>query len=176
MSDPYMLVVEKAITDHLETKMTENGVFDMTGAVYRGRGRIGGFQSREPLPMISLIMAPEVEPENIEAGMGRSRTRKVLYFIQGWAPLGDLKTETDEAHRLLAETKKALSSVLFPEENPYYMLRAYNPEGSNLLASLDLGLGIVRPPEDDVSPTVSYFWLPVMLGLIEDPADPYGLP
>lgn len=176
MSDSYMLLVEKALTEHLETQITANGVFDLTQAVYRGRGRIGGYNSQEPLPMLSLIMAPEVEPETIEAGLGRSRTRKVLYFIQGWAERGDLRTETDEAHRLLAETKRALATVLGPEDGPYYMLRDYSPAKSNLLASFDMGLGIVRPPEEDVSPTVSYFWLPVLLGLIENPADPYGLP
>lgn len=176
MSDSYMLIVEKALTEHLEAQITANGVYDMTNAVYRGRGRVGGFSSREPLPMLSLIMAPEVEPETIEAGMGRSRTRKVLYFIQGWAALGDVKQETDEAHRLLAETKKAMASILAPEEGPYYMLRDYSPEKSNLLSSLDMGLGVVRPPEEDVSPTASYFWLPILLGLIENPADPYGLP
>lgn len=177
MADSYMLKVEKALCDHVEAFVSpaQDRPIDLTDSVFRARAYIGGRGSKEPIPMVSLLMAPEVEPETIEAGLGRKRTRDVLYFFQGWTEPG-VESETDPAHELLAEVKKALSNLMFPETNDYYMLRAYHPNNRPMIQKLEVGMGLVRPPEDQVSPTAAYFWLPIRLGLIESPADPYELP
>lgn len=174
MADSYILQVEKAVVKHIGD--TIEG-FDLSGAIWRGRVRIGGRGSNEPLPAISLLQAPEVEPETIEAGRGATRMREVLYFIQGWAEMPDIDNPTDQAHNLMAAVKKSLAPIMQPPvKNPFYMLKAYNDEGVQMIEKLELGIGLVRPPDDEVSPNAAYFWLPIRLGLVEDPADPYALP
>ena len=176
MADSYILQVEKALTDHILN--TIEG-YDLTDAVWRARGRVGGRGSHEPLPAVSLIQAPEVEPETIEVGRGAVRMRQVLYFIQGWTDIGDdFDNQTDSAHNLMAAVKKSLAPIMTPptKSNEFYHLRNYNPNGNDLIESLELGIGLVRPPDDEVSPTAAYFWLPIRLGLVESPADPYALP
>lgn len=175
MADSYILQVEKAVTSHILD--TIEG-YDLTNAVWRARGRIGGRGSNEPLPAVSLIQAPEVEPETIEAGRGEVRMRQVLYFIQGWADIQSHNNQTDEAHNLMAAVKKCLAPIMQPptKNNEFYHLRSYNPNGNDLIESLELGIGLVRPPDDEVSPNAAYFWLPIRLGLVESPADPYALP
>lgn len=176
MADSYILAVEKALTTHIEEQIQG---YDLTEAVWRGRVYFGGRGSNEPLPAVSLLQAPEVEPETIEAGRGATRMRQVLYFIQGWESIGEnINTQTDGAHNLMAAVKQTLAPIMQPpsRNNDFYHLRSYNPSGADLIESLELGMGLVRPPDEEISPNAAYFWLPIRLGLVESPADPYALP
>lgn len=163
MSDSYVLVVEKAICDHLESKL------NLT--VYRGRGRFG----REPVPMVSLLQAAEVDESFSDAENAMRRKDDKLYLIQGWVS-DDRENPTDPAHDLLAKTKQALSEII-DMDSPKYLLKGYNSNnnGRSLVGDLKISTGIVRPPEQGVSDT-AYFWLPIRVTLLENLADPYQLP
>lgn len=173
MADPYILVVEKALTNLLRDQLTvANGsAVEVAGNVFRGRLRTG---NREPLPMIGVLQAPEVDDETTSAGSGTDRVKDVLYLIQGWCEGEDLDNPTDSAHVLLAETKRVLGMIV-DEDSAHYLLRSAHPDGEPLIARLSVSVGLVRPPEQAIS-DVSYFWLPVRIGFVEDITAPYDLP
>jgi hypothetical protein len=60
----------------------------------------------------------------------------------------------------------------------FYGLKGYNNgnERRALISGINISGGTVRPPDQEVSPSASYFWLPVEVGLIENIAHPYRLP
>ena len=171
MADSVILAAEKALTTHLETYLTpaEGSSFDMTDRVFRGRVRFGS----EPIPMLSLIQAPEIDIETLGAGQGIKRSEGKLYNIQGWVE-DDVANPTDPAHALMAEVKKALSRIVDPDSEQY-MLKNQNPSGRGMFSELDVSMGLVRPPEQGISDK-AYFWLPVRIGFVEILSDPYALP
>jgi hypothetical protein len=69
--------------------------------------------------------------------------------------------------RLVAEAPEGRNGGLFPDE---YML---GKEGTDFeLASLIIAPGIVRPPEDAAS-RLAMFYMPLVLGVRLNVADPY---
>lgn len=174
MSDSYILTVEKALTDVIaKTVTTVNGrPFDLTNLVFRGRQRYG---HNEPAPMVSILQAPNIDLENMNAGTGKLRKSDKTYLLQGWVQ-DDSDNPTDPAHELLAEVKRALSAIL-EMDGPDYMLKSYNTQHDDvgLIHNIDISTGLVRPPEQNVSDK-AYFWLPITLELVEIITDPYKLP
>lgn len=163
MADSYILTVEKALTDHIATKTAYQ--------TYRGRVRMG---RNDPLPMIGLLQAADIDEVFQEAGQGLKRADAKVYLIQGWA-IDDRDNPTDPAHELLANVKQALSELVVTE-SPNYMLKAYNVEsGKPLIGDVKISTGLVRPPDMGISDT-AYFWLPIRVTLLENIATPYALP
>lgn len=172
MSDSYLLAVEKALSDTIETEITvdKGRPFDLTGRVFRGRVRYG---HNEPIPMVSLMQAPNIDIENENVGKGRQRAASKTFLIQGWVA-DDFDNPTDPAHELMAEVKFALGTIL-DMDGPNFMLQAYSSTGNGLLSDLNISTGLVRPPEAAISDK-AYFWLPILVTVVEDLTDPYAHP
>jgi hypothetical protein len=170
--DSYILTVEKAICSLIaDTVTTDNGrPFDLSQVVFRGRQRFG---HGEPVPMVSVVQAPNIDIENNNAGKGRQRFSDKTFLIQGWVA-DDPQNPTDPAHELMAEVKRALSYTL-DMDDPNFMFRSYNPKGNDLISNINISTGLVRPPESGISDK-AYFWLPLIVTLIEDLSDPYSTP
>lgn len=173
MSDSYLLAVEKALANHIETEISSDKgrPLDVTGAVFRGRASYG---RGDPTPMVSLLQSPDIEVETNSAGSETLRKGSKLYLVQGWVD-DDPQNPTDPAHELLAEIKRAIAMLMGDFDDSNYALRHHSAQDQPLVESVDVGVGLVRPP-DDVSPTQAYCWLPVRLGLVESIDDPYAIP
>lgn len=172
MADSYILTVEKALVGIIETTVTiANGSpFDLTDLVFRGRLRYG---HNEPVPMVSLMQAPNIDIETVDVGKGRQRTTDKTFLIQGWVA-DDFNNPTDPAHELLAEVKQALGQIM-DMDSEHYMLQSYSNTGNGLISNISISSGLVRPPEASISDK-AYFWLPVLVTLIENLSDPYSHP
>lgn len=170
MPDSYVLIVEKAITELLKSQLNETALVNIDGNAFRGRTRMG---SREPLPMLSLVQAPEVEINFEAVGDGTQRQHQALYLLQGWIE-DDTENPTDPAHLFLAETKRVLALIL-DEDSDYHMLQHVHPDKEPIISGLDIAFGLVRPPEQTISDK-AYFWLPIRIGFVEDLTAPYDLP
>ena len=165
MADSYLLQVEKKLTNLIASEVTTaNGTpFDLANVVFRGRQRYG---RSDPIPMVSILQAPNIDVQNENAGDGRMRQAEKTYLIQGWV-VDDPVNPTDPAHELMAEVKRALAKVLDMDDTSY-MLEGY-------LSSMNISTGLVRPAETGISDN-AYFWLPVVVTLTENLSDPYSLP
>lgn len=169
MADSYILAVEKALAKLIETTITPDNdrPFDLTGLVFRGRLRYG---HNEPIPMVSILQAPNLDIETNDAGKGRQRTTEKTFLIQGWVA-DDFDNPTDPAHELLAEVKYALGQIL-DMEGEHFMLQSYSNSGEGLISNIRISSGLVRPPEATISDK-AYFWLPILVTLVEDLSNPY---
>ncbi|MDA3808274.1 MAG: hypothetical protein PF440_10255 [Thiomicrorhabdus sp.] len=172
MADSYILTVEKALTTHIETEVA--GGLDLTGKVFRGRDRLG---RDEPLPMVTLLQAAEIDESFFPVGDGAERNDWKVYLIQGFTGRGPMNTPTDSVHPLLAEVKRILAPIN-DFRSVHHGLKAYNISNPTrgIIADIQISTGLVRPPDADLSPDSSYFWLPVRLNLVENLNDPYALP
>lgn len=175
MADSYVLIVEKALTAHIESVVTSNAVFDLTGKVHRGRDRFGHSNSDNP-PIVSLLQAADIDDKFSPVGdSGSTRHDGKLYLLQGWVTRGNIKFVTDPVHPLLAEVKRALA-MINDMNSPHYGLKDQSPSGNYLVESVKISSGLVRPPEQESSPKHAYFWLPISVGMLENVNDPYELP
>lgn len=180
MSDPFRLRVLKALTACLEGVTPSNGYsHDLSDKVIRGRLMFG---SNDPLPMVSIIEPPlpiDRTPSPVDASQSSGKWE---LFIQGWVE-DDPRNPTDPAYKLIADVKKALTiegcrkgasgaldilgfgTPASVEENG----RRINV--GNVITSMKVGAGVVRPPEDGISDK-AYFWLHLHLEIVEDNARP----
>lgn len=171
MEDSYILQVEKAITKHLQDNVA--GGFDVSQSVFRGRDRIS---KGEPVPMISILQASDIDDTSNSVGDGDViRSDSKMYLIQGFCAKGDIANPTDLIHGLLAECKKVLNSIN-DMDSPFYLLKSYNSVniGKGLVGGIEISSGLVRPPDQEISSTNAFFWLPVRLQLLEDLSNPYA--
>lgn len=130
--------------------------------VFRGRVVFG---DDDPLPMISILEAV-LPPDQFSAGAPDNPNRHGPWdlMIQGFVD-DDHKNPTDPAQFLLADVVSRLAK----ERNKVY--RGGGIFGFYNIERLDLGVGVVRPP-DEIS-SKAYFWLPVTIVLVEDLTNPY---
>lgn len=172
---PIRLAVQIGLAECLETITHENDYrHDLTGAVYRGRAFFG---EEAPLPMVSILEAP-IPPDQDSNPVGATTGHgPIEYVIQGFVQDQDKKNPTDAAHYLMAEVKQALAvevAKINPargrgvalEPNPFGL-------GGDIIESVDVGPGVVRPADDSVS-SVAYFWLTLRIKVIEDWYNPFG--
>jgi len=174
MADSYLMTVEKSLRQHLvNTLPSETTVGE---DVFIGRERFG---HGDPDTMISILQAPDLETMPDHAGTGNVRKENKLYFIQGWvynrSPIYDDQDPSLSSHLLLAEVKKSLS-MLMDMNSSFFLMKNYNSGGNGLVSDIIVASGLVRPPDAQISPDASYFWLPVKLGILENIKDPYALP
>lgn len=169
MPDPLRLRVLKALTAALEEINPENYYeFDLRDSVFRGRLIFG---DDDPLPMIS-ILEPPIAPDQLpQPQTGTESNGEWELLIQGFAK-DDKKNPTDPAHRLMAEVKMQLALVKQePETSRFKTGEASNILGFKEVTRLDIGAGVVRPP-DEIS-AKAYFWLNITLAIAEDLLSPY---
>lgn len=185
MSDtnyPFKLTVLHALTNALaditpangyQTDMspTDRGDGVLISRVYRGRSWFG---DNDPIPMLSVIEGVdpgEPVPEPLLVAQQGQYDWNLL--VQGFID-DDPENPTDPAYVLLADVKKRLA-VEVVRNAPGTHTRAplgLPPKGRNVVSSMSVGTGVVRPA-DDLS-SKAYFWLSVVLRITEDAAFPYG--
>jgi len=118
--------------------------------------------------MISILESPiplDQLPVPDGSGFGQGGWELVL---QGFVE-DDKDNPTDPAHVALADVRKCLSLEakklsLMDDDNSVLGL-------PRVITGMNIGTGVVRPP-DEVS-AKAYFWLLIVLELVEDITDPY---
>ncbi len=164
------LVVLKRLTALLETISIDTGFsFDMANSVFRG---IAVFGDETALPAISILdnLRPDAglfAGENLE-----DRSEDWNLLLQGWVK-DDKKNPTDPAYNLMADVEKKLSQVVAID--PQSGMAAYPDDYmlDGLIAGMQIGPGIARPPQADIS-TRAFFFLPLKVTLAYDVANPYA--
>jgi hypothetical protein len=180
--DPKQLRVLKKLVAHLEGINPTNDdphtgapyEVDLTGKVYRGRSILTIDDAEDA---ISILEFPRQELYSTVGDHGIVRLHQWNLMLQGW-PADDPENPSDPAYRLLALVEMRLARLaaeapngreggLYPDE---YML---GKQGNDYeLASLIIAPGIVRPPEDAAS-RLAMFYMPLVLGVRLNVADPY---
>ena len=175
---PKQLRVLKALTAHLEGINPDNVdpatnapyEIDLRGRVYRGRSLLTVQDAAEA---VAIWEFPRQDIWAPVGDHGLSRMNSWSLMLQGW-PLDDPENPSDPAYDLLAKCEMRLARIvaekdqgrpggLYPDE---YML-------GGELSSLTIAPGIVRPPEDAAS-RLAMFYMPLVLGVKVNVADPYG--
>lgn len=166
--DPTLLRVAKALSATLEDITVANGYHtDLSpqGAkrrVFRGRAIFG---ARDPLPMISILEVPLPEDTIVAAEDNPVQVGPWELILQGFAP-DDAENPTDPAALMLADVKRRLSMEKVRDHgNDIFGM-------GDTVTGLRMGRGVVRPP-DELS-AKAYFWLNIVLDVVEDTLDPYG--
>lgn len=163
MPDTFRLRVLKELTSALAEITPARGYqHDLTGAVFRGRLV---YEDRDPLPMLSVVEPPEFPETMTSRGASVAKT-PLLVLVQGFVA-DDKANPTDPAYNLLGDVQKRLSAemVRIGHDGAFGL--------GNRIDSLELGTGVVRPPDADISSRTAYFWLPVRMTLFEDLSNPF---
>jgi len=173
ITSPLRLEIMKRMCETLRGITPAEGyVMDFSGAegsednrVFRGRAVFG---EGDPIPMLSVLESPipldQIPPPE---GSGYSYGGWEL-MVQGFVD-DDKQNPTDPAHVALADVKKCLAleskKVLATkqEDGPFGLL--------NQVTRVAIGTGVVRPP-DEIS-AKAYFWLLIVLDIVEDVTDQY---
>ncbi len=181
MADPKQLRVLKKLVAHLEEINPDNVdpatelpyEIDLRERVFRGRSLLTIDDAENAISILEFPRQDIYDPVG-EHGIVRQNRWQIM--LQGW-PADDPDNPSDPAYRMLALCEMRLSRLvaqktqgrgpLYPEE---YMLGQH--EGSNELASLIIAPGVVRPPEDAAS-RLAMFYMPLVLGIKVDVANPY---
>ena len=175
MADSKRLTVLKKLCVFLAAEVTvANGYkHTLTDAVFRGRMFS---TNNDPLPMVTIL--ENIDPDRYPRQAGGENQHVTtnedwVLLVQGWA-IDDKENPCDTAYELMADVRKALAKlkqrphpVTGGPENPNYLL-------GGLIAGMTMEPGIARPPIEQVS-SKAFFWMRVVLKLVEDPNDPYKL-
>jgi hypothetical protein len=152
--------------------------YDLRNKVFRGRTVYGMEKGHKP-PFVSLLEVPR-PPEGIYVG-DQKRVRKESFglLVQGFMPEDDNAPHpTDSAYVLKAMVEQEIcrATVIDRQGNPLYpadyMFGTFS--GQQMISSLTIVQGAVRPAEANVSPT-AFFYLPVVIEFVFDPAAPWAL-
>lgn len=178
---PFKLVALRAVTDALKEITPTNGYTSdmgdfeledttMQSRVFRGRAWYG---SGDPVPMLSLLEA--VDPASL-VGDPPVDTATGEYdwplLLQGFLQ-DDPVNPTDPAYFLLADVRWRLSKEIVRkvpgghQPDPFGLGR-----GKNRITKVIIGSGVVRPADDISAKT--YFWLPLTLRIVDNPAAPFS--
>lgn len=169
------LAILKFLTDHLEgiNPSNENPATgepyttDLSGSVVRGVLTIG---SDRKVPLLA-INEPPTPTDSLFADAGATKKKEVWrLLLQGFAE-ADENNSNDPAYLLKAITEQRLSRLVeetqgrhtFPEGKAFAKL---------VIAKLKVHQGVVRPPDDKVSPT-AFFYIPLTIEMGTDICNPY---
>jgi len=173
IDNPLRLEIMKRLSEVIREVTPGNGyVLDLSGAegtednrVFRGRAIFG---EGDPLPMISILESPiPLEQIPPPTGSGYNSGGWEL-MIQGFVE-DDKENPTDPAHVAMADVKKRLAlesqkvNAMNDADGPLGLLRQ--------ITKIAIGTGVVRPP-DEIS-AKAYFWLLIVLDIVEDVTDQY---
>lgn len=181
MADPKQLRILKKLSAHLEginpdainEATGEPYTFDLRGRVVRG---VSVLPVDEAEDRLSILEFPRQELYTPVGEHGIIRQNQWTLMLQGW-PTDDPDSPSDPAYLMKAEVETHLARLvaekpdgrgpLYPDE---YMLGEH--EGLREILSLTIAPGVVRPPEDAAS-RLAMFYLPLVLGVRLNVADPY---
>ncbi len=160
---PVRLEVLCRLTAAMEEITKANGyLFDMKGAVFRGRNSFG---PKDPDPMIAILETP-LQPEQVPSIPDSPyRTGDYELTIQGFIT-DDPDNPTDPAYYLAADIIRRLA--VEKKRNADFKLFDMGDDVTNI----SIGVPVVRPP-DEISAT-SYCYIPIRLKLAENLEQPYG--
>lgn len=163
MNDPFRLKVLMALTVALEEITVLNGYqFDLAGHVFRGRTVL---TEKDGLPALALNEPPQLVDA---APVPESASAKTVLtmLVQGFVK-DDRVHPTDPAYRLLADVQQRIVREKIRDDG-------FNILGlGERITALRIGQGVVRPPDEVVSPT-AHFWLPVTLTFGERLNEPFA--
>lgn len=162
--DDRRLRLLKSLTSVIEGVSSSDGYqHDLSGNVFRGRMYFG---DDDPLPMVAILEDP-TKMELVNDGRENTNGITKLHFnIQGFAER-DRFNPSDNACRLLADVKRAL--VL---ERKRGSGRSQMLFGFPWVSKLQIGVGVVRPADDEVAST-DFFVLPVTIEFVDDLESPF---
>jgi hypothetical protein len=183
MADSKQLRILKKLTAHLEgvnpDTPAEDGpngqpyTFDLRGKIVRGRSVIPVDEAED---MVSILEFPRQEIYTPVGEHGIVRQETWMLMLQGW-PKDDPENPSDPAYAMKAEVEHRLARIVaeksqgrgpvYPNE---FMLGEH--QGQREIMSLTIAPGVVRPPEDAAS-RLAMFYMPLMLGVRINVANPY---
>lgn len=172
-TDPFRLVVKKAITDVIKGVTVADGYFhdmqDFTdehdrpaARVFRGRDEFG---ANDPLPMVSILEDPRAFDPNNAAEDRTETTGEYRLLIQGFVE-DDVENPTDNADHLAADIVTALVRA---KKERYDILGLGHK--MPCVTKMKIGQPVIRPADDDIS-SVAFCFLSVTLTLVEDLENP----
>lgn len=175
MADSKRLTILKALCAFLSAEVVAGADYKntLTDSVFRGRMFS---TNNDPLPMVTIL--ENIDPDRYPRPAGGENDHVTtgenwILLVQGWAE-DDKENPCDPAYELMADVRKALAKlkqrphpVTGGPENPNYLF-------GGLIAGMTMEPGIARPPIEQVS-AKAFFWMRVVLKLVEDPNDPYKL-
>ncbi len=170
MAESLRLAVLKWVCDYLGTEVSVvNGYsYDLAGNVFRGRLTFG---QDDPLPRLSFLEGLNPDREPVVAGDGNStQFDRWIVLLQGQVA-DDPVNPTDPAHALLADVKSALGKL---QKRLIQDREHFDGTPIKQLDSFGIEPGTVRPP-DEIS-NKAFFWMRIVLKLVEDVDDPYWRP
>jgi len=169
VADSLRLAVLKQLTTYLAAEInTGNGYShnltrDGKAHVWRGRGFTGPALK---LPALSILegINPDREPDTVGNRHDMQKDSWIL-LVQGWVD-DDNENPTDPAHALMADVKMAISKFA---SNMTTLGFEGTPWGE--VSQIVIEPGVVRPP-DQISDK-AYFWMRIVLQIIEPTDDPF---
>lgn len=141
---------------------------DLRGSVLIGRTIVG---SEQPVPFVSILEDPN-PGAGVAAGQeGRVKRQPFRLLVQGFAA-DDRKNPTVPAYRLMGQVLGQLNRAIDEKDESGKPLYPDDFYLGGLVSSLVIGQGVVRPPEEKVSPT-AFFYIPLVVNLATDTRNPY---
>lgn len=151
---------------------------DLRNKVFRGRTVFGQDKKDRP-PFVSILESPKPLPGEYVGDMKNVRKETLVLMVQGFMAESDSDHPADPAYELKAmieqEMNRATAIVrgtgapVYPED---YLFGVFS--GATMITGLTIAQGAVRPPDANVSPT-AFFYLPVVVEFMFDPARPWAL-
>ena len=179
MNKSYRLEVIQRLTQQLQRITRAGGYsFDLSTEdqqrVFRDRAVYG---DNDPLPMLSVMEAAAQQTGPATGEFEQYKHNSWLLVVQGWTARGEDEEPCDSARALLADVTYCLGRVIATDRqgDPKYpdeYLLGRRDNGKPWITGLDIGAGVVRPPQNQVS-SEAFFWLPLQLKIAETPGSPY---
>jgi hypothetical protein len=181
MADSKQLRILKRLTEVLEGINPDNAnpatgdpfTFDLRDKVVRG---VSVLPADEAENKLSILEYPRQELFEPVGRHGIIRKEEWMLMLQGW-PTNDPQNPSDPAYAMKAEVEAQLATILSEKPNgrgpthpENYMLKI---EGKPQIMTLMIAPGVVRPPEDAAS-RLAMFYLPLVIGVKVNVADPYS--
>ncbi len=169
MADTKRLLLVKTLCDYLKGEITVANGYNFTLAMVRRDKRNFGKEMKLPGVAVLENFNPDRLPETIGGFVGQKHKYDQIYLLNGWADNSGLAEgdddETDAAHLLMGDVKKALGKLITPRNQDGFF--------GGLANTLSIEPGVVRPPDEQSDK--AYFWMRVRMELVEKVGDPYWI-
>lgn len=169
---PTRLLILQRLQACIETVTPGQSIdtFNLTGKVFRGRMIIG--EEVKPLPAVSIIEAPQTDPNVVFAGdQSYGRSDMWNLFVQGMVS-DDATNPCDSAYDLCAAVEQRLSRIIAVYSDSGNPVHPQDYLLGGLIQDLKILAPVVRPPEKAVSAT-AFFFLPLRVGVPVSVGSPY---
>ncbi len=166
MADSKQLRILKKLSAMLELTSGYEGI-----KCFRGKLIVS---AKEVEDCLSILEAPRPVIGQPAGHEGYRRKETWTLLVQGW-PKDDKENPSDPAYAMKAAVEQWLYRIIAVDETnglPAYDKSTYMLGGD--LASLTIGQGVVRPPEQEGASRLAMFYLPLILEITTDVSNPYG--